>query len=94
MARLTGPVSLLDAGSAAIPVPPGQARLVRPDWVSFGGEIPGTVIHVRYRGPHTDYAVDVPGGTLMVRETGRVRRSPGERVTVSIDRTWPLEKAR
>lgn len=106
VARLTGPVSLLEAGSAVAPVtlveagsagglvPPGQALLVRPDWVSFGGEIPGTVVHVRYRGPHTDYAFDVAGGSLLVREAGRVRRTPGETVIISIDRTRPLDKAR
>jgi ABC-type Fe3+/spermidine/putrescine transport system ATPase subunit len=88
VARLTGPVSLLESGPANGPGSSGQARLVRPDWVSFGGDIPGTVSLVRYRGPHTDYAVDVVGGTLLVRETGRTRRNPGAVVGVSIHRTW------
>ena len=59
-----------------------------PDWVSFGGDTPGTDVQVRYRGPHTDYAVVVAGGTLLVRETVRTCRSPGETVTISIKRTW------
>ena len=90
VARLTGPVSLLGTGLANGPEPSVQARLVRPDWVSFGGDTPGTVAHVRYRGPHTDYAVDVAGGTLLVRETGRTARYPGANVSLSIHRTWPF----
>ena len=76
-ARLTGPVSLL--GSGPVSSQRGQCRAV---WcVPLGlvrGRHPGTVVHVRYRGPPTDYAIDVAGGTLLVRETGRTCRSPGE----------------
>jgi iron(III) transport system ATP-binding protein len=90
VARLTGPVSVLEAGPATGPAPSGQTRLVRPDWVSFGGDTPGTVVHVRYRGPHTEYAVHVAGGTLLVRETGCTARDPGAAVSLSIHRTWPL----
>lgn len=88
VARLTGPVSVLERVQATDRGPFGQARLVRPDWVSFGGDIPGTVIHARYRGPHTDYAVNVARGTLLVREAGRTSRSPGDIVSLSIHRTW------
>jgi hypothetical protein len=92
MARLTGPVSLLEAGGATGSEPSGQALLVRPDWVSFGGDVPGVVVHVRYRGPHTDYAVAVAAGTLLVRETGRTFRRPGADVGLSIGHTWPLAR--
>jgi ABC-type Fe3+/spermidine/putrescine transport system ATPase subunit len=104
VARLTGPVSLLETGEAlavgqALATsqatggdPSGLAQLVRPDWVSFGGDVPGVVVHVRYRGPHTDYAVDVAAGTLLVRETGRTFRSPGADIDLSIRRTWPLAR--
>ena len=92
VARLTGPVSVLEAGPAIGPEPSRQTRLVRPDWVTFGGDTQGTVVHVRYRGPHTEYAVHVAGGTLLVRETGRTARDPGAAVSLSIHRTWPLER--
>jgi iron(III) transport system ATP-binding protein len=49
-ARLTGPVSLLQRGAATGTEGLGQARLVRPDWVAFGGDVPGTVTYVRYAG--------------------------------------------
>ena len=90
VARLTGPVSLVEPDQLDDPSPSGSALLVRPDWVSFGGDVPGVVIHVRYRGPHTDYAVDVAGGTVLVRETGRSCRIPGATVGISIHRTWAL----
>ncbi len=92
VARLTGPVALLETDQAAGREPPGLARLVRTDWVSFGGDVPGVVNQVRYRGPHTDYAVDVAGGTLLVRETGRTCRCPGDNVGLSIHHTWPLAR--
>src|SRR5450631_918229 len=88
VARLTGPVSLLGTGRSSGSEGPEIARLVRPDWVSFGGDVPGVVIGVRYRGPHTDYAVDVAGGTLLVRETGRTGRQPSDNVSLSIHHTW------
>ena len=92
VARLTGPVSLLEPGTATGGEPSGDARLVRPDWVSFGGDVPGTVVHVRYRGPHTDYAVDVGGSNVLVRETGRTTRDPGANVSLSIRRTWSFAR--
>jgi ABC-type Fe3+/spermidine/putrescine transport system ATPase subunit len=92
VARLTGPVSLLGSGPATGAEPSGEARLVRPDWVSFGGDVPGTVVHLRYRGPHTDYAVDVGGSTVLVRETGRTDRDPGATVCLSIKRTWSFAR--
>ncbi len=88
VARLTGPVSLLEPRPAIGAEPSGEGRMVRPDWVSFGGDIPGTVVHVRYRGPHTDYAVDVGGSTVLVRETGRTARDPGATVSLSVKRRW------
>ena len=92
VARLTGPVSLLQPGPATGAGPSGEARLVRPDWVSFGGDVPGSVVHVRYRGPHTDYAVDVAGSIVLVRETGRTTRDTGTNVSLSIRRTWSFAR--
>ena len=88
VARLSGTGVVLERVQTIDMWPFGQARLVRADWVSFGGDIPGSVIHARYRGPHTDYAVNVARGTLLVREAGRTSRSPGDIVSLSIHRTW------
>jgi hypothetical protein len=48
---------------------------------------------VRYRGPHTDYAVDVAAGTVWVREPGPTSRRVGDSVGISIHRTWSLSPA-
>ncbi|HEY6479709.1 MAG TPA: ABC transporter ATP-binding protein [Streptosporangiaceae bacterium] len=99
VARLTGPVSVLDApvraaaagtctielGEARATVPAGRAPgapakpavLVRPDWARLGGDLPGVVEEVRFRGPHTDYHVGTPAGTLLIREPGPPRAGPG-----------------
>jgi iron(III) transport system ATP-binding protein len=115
VARLTGPVSVLDAqvsgagagratisvGGAAATVPCGTAPgfdaalpavLVRPDWARLagphdrasgpdglngGGDLPGVVRDVRFRGPHTDYHVSTPAGPLLVREAGPPRAECG-----------------
>ena len=114
VARLTGPVSVLDAqarhaapgtctievGDARVTVPAGRAPgagpapaiLVRPDWArldaadldgaglhgaGLGGDLPGAVVEVRFRGPHTDYHVATPAGTLLIREPGPPRAGRG-----------------
>jgi len=101
VARLTGPVSVLNApvsaaaegtytievGGARATVPCGSAPgadlaepaiLVRPDWALLGGgDLPGVVGEVRFRGPHTDYHVSTPTGTLLIREAGPPRAGPG-----------------
>jgi ABC-type sugar transport system ATPase subunit len=83
-ALLTGPASFLDVG--------GDTVLVRPDWVRLDGDIHGLVEAVRYRGPHTDLIVAVPGGRLVVGCPGPPRRRPGERVGLTITQTWPLSR--
>jgi len=101
VARLTGPVSVLDApvsavaagtytievGEARATVPGGSAPgadpaapaiAVRPDWAHLGGgDLPGVVAEVRFRGPHTDYHVATPAGTLLIREAGPPRAGCG-----------------
>ena len=105
-ARLTGPASLLDAaalGAAAldgwaIDAPVGgvvgvrghETVLVRPDWVRFGGDLPGRVESVRYRGPSTDHVVSVRGGRLLVSSPGPPRRGVGEVVGLTITQTWSM----
>ena len=46
------------------------AVLVRPDWASLGGPLPGSVVDSRFRGPATDHVLDTPVGRLAVRSTG------------------------
>ena len=117
VARLTGPVSVLDApvraaapgtctievGEARVTVPAGSAPgagpaapgagpaapaiLVRPDWARLGGDLPGLVEEVRFRGPHTDYHVGTPAGPLLIREPGPPR-------AVSGPVRWSLLRAR
>jgi ABC-type Fe3+/spermidine/putrescine transport system ATPase subunit len=114
VARLTGPVSVLDApvspaaaGQATIAIGAAQATvpctaasssaasssasssaassssasssssvLVRPDWARLdggfdgSGDLPGIITEIRFRGPHTDYHVATPAGTLLIREAG------------------------
>ena len=102
VARLTGPLSILDApitpaapGKSTItigptqttvpsttapapagPTPAASAVLVRPDWARLersldgSGALPGTITEIRFRGPHTDYYVATPAGTVLIREAG------------------------
>jgi ABC-type Fe3+/spermidine/putrescine transport system ATPase subunit len=111
VARLTGPVSALDApvratapGAVTIDVGgvPATARcggpgatpcgsgpiLVRPDWAALGGDLPGRVTAVRFGGPHTDYEIGTPAGTVLIRQSGRPRRAPGEVTGWSLRRVW------
>jgi ABC-type Fe3+/spermidine/putrescine transport system ATPase subunit len=114
VARLTGPVSVLDApvrsaapgvviidvagalttvrcddsdaarygGSGAGPI------LVRPDWAGLGGDLPGLVTAVRFGGPHTDYELETPAGTVLIRQSGPPVRVPGEVTGWSLERVW------
>lgn len=82
--RLTGPISVLARSEASGPV------LVRPDWACLGGDRSGLVREVRFRGPHADYVLDTPGGTLLIRSPGPPVHRAGEQVTWSLRRSWPL----
>jgi iron(III) transport system ATP-binding protein len=71
------------AGSAARIAAP--VVLVRPDWARLGGpddpdhngDLPGAVTEIRFRGPHTDYHLETPAGTLLIREAGPPRAERG-----------------
>ncbi|MDX1659981.1 MAG: ABC transporter ATP-binding protein [Nitriliruptorales bacterium] len=69
-----------------------RARLlVRPEWVSFGSEgAPGTVEHVAFRGPHTEYRLSTPGGELVARQDGRARFHVGDSLTWQLREAWWL----
>jgi ABC-type Fe3+/spermidine/putrescine transport system ATPase subunit len=108
VARLTGPVSILDspvrargAGAVTIdvggvpatvrcaePCAGGSSVLVRPEWAELDGDLPGRVTAVRFGGPHTEYELDTPAGTVLIREPGPPRRAPGETAGWSLRRVW------
>ncbi len=68
---------------------PGLAELlVRPDWVSLGGPLPGRVTGIWFRGPHTDYRLETPAGPLELREPGSPRAVEGEAVGWTLRRAW------
>ena len=81
-AQLTGPASFL-AG-------PAGPMLVRPDWARLGGDRSGVVVDVWFRGSHTDYAVRVNEGDLLIRAPAAPAYERGEHVTWTLDRAWPL----
>lgn len=71
------------AAGAAIDV------LVRPDWASLGGPLPGRLSGAWFRGPHTDYRIETAAGTLELRAPGPPRASIGDEVGWSLERAWP-----
>jgi ABC-type Fe3+/spermidine/putrescine transport system ATPase subunit len=106
-AELTGPVSVLDievrsgiavvgteASTLAEPYP-GDGRhivAVRPEWAALGGPLNAVVAESWFRGPHTDVRLDTPAGSIVVRSPGRTGLQPGERVSWSLRRVWPLAR--
>jgi len=88
--RLGGiPVEVVaDCVSAELPGP--APVLVRPNWAGLGGPLPGLVRQAWYRGPHTDYRLESPGGEVVVRRPGPPSARAGDRVGWSLERVWPL----
>jgi ABC-type Fe3+/spermidine/putrescine transport system ATPase subunit len=84
----------LRVGDREVTVPGGAAAtqserpLVRPDWLSLGGDLPGSVAAAWYRGPHTDYRLDTPVGTIDLRAPGPPRWKPGEACGWDLERVW------
>ena len=64
--------------------------LVRPGWAGLGGELPGRVRAVWFRGPHSDHLVETPAGSVLLREPGAPRCRVGEPVGWALHRTWVL----
>ncbi|MBA2254555.1 MAG: ABC transporter ATP-binding protein [Chloroflexi bacterium] len=68
---------------------PGPAlALVRPEWARIGGALPGIVVHVAYRGAHTDVRLETLVGAVTVRSPGPPGCQPGEHVGWHLDRAW------
>jgi ABC-type Fe3+/spermidine/putrescine transport system ATPase subunit len=84
-ARLTGPASVLDADGGPV--------LVRPGWARLNGPLPGRLREVWFRGPHSDHLVATAMGDLLIREPGAPCGVPGDDVSWSLLRSWPLRTA-
>lgn len=85
-ARLTGPASFLTGRNGPM--------LVRPDWARLGGDRDGVVVDVWFRGSHTDYAVRVPEGVILIRSPAAPAYERGDEVTWTLDRAWPVPSDR
>ena len=72
---------------------PGRTSvLVRPDWAHLGGDLPGRVTHVWYRGPYTDYRLETSAGLVEIRRDGAPIAQPGERANWTLRRVWAVPK--
>lgn len=94
-----------ERGAVVLAVGPAEARvpvcghaapaapspvLLRPEWLTLTGPLPGTVAHVWYRGPHTDYRLATPAGAVTVREPGPPRAAVGDAPGWQAHRAWLL----
>lgn len=79
------------AGAATVVASPKTAVLVRPEWACLGGQLPGTVERLSYRGAHTDYRLSTRAGTVIVRDPAPPRARRGEAVRWSLHRGWIIE---
>ncbi len=80
-------------GRDTAPGPDRVSLLVRPGWAHFGGELPGRLRAVWFRGPHSDHLVDTGQGEVLIREPGPPRHAVGDEVTWTLSRTWPMREA-
>jgi ABC-type Fe3+/spermidine/putrescine transport system ATPase subunit len=67
--------------------------LVRPDWAELGGDLPGRVSHVWYRGPYTDYRLETTAGLVEIRRDGAPIARPGDRINWGLRRVWAVPEA-
>jgi ABC-type Fe3+/spermidine/putrescine transport system ATPase subunit len=51
---------------------------------------PGRVREVWFRGPHADYLLETDLGRLLLRVSGSPEHRPGDEVSWSLRRSWPL----
>lgn len=101
--RAVGPGRLgVDLGTGEQIVPGGGAvndsarparLLVRPDWVTDDGPVPGRVSAVGFRGTHTDYQIDSPVGQVLMQRPGPPMRAVGDPVRWGLQRGWVLGPA-
>jgi len=88
--RVAGRVVTVEGPSAA-PVRESVPLLVRPGWARLGGELPGRLRAVWFRGPHSDHVVETAAGEVIIREPGTPRHTAGDDVTWTLSRVWPLQ---
>ncbi len=62
--------------------------VVRPEWASLGGRLPGTVHRVRYTGPRTMVLLDTPVGRVWVDSAREPTVQPGDETGWSLERVW------
>jgi hypothetical protein len=97
----------IDIGEGTVVVPGAgtdsfQSRwrqvLLRPEWVRVGGPLRGRIVAVAFRGPHTDYRLDIDigvgvgVGSIVVREAAGPRHAVGEVLCWAIERAWVLDE--
>jgi ABC-type Fe3+/spermidine/putrescine transport system ATPase subunit len=80
----------IPGGAAASPGP--VALIVRPEWLSLQGPLPGTVVANRYEGPHIDHDLATDWGTVQIRSTGSAHLEIGSRQAWGIDRAWAVSR--
>jgi ABC-type Fe3+/spermidine/putrescine transport system ATPase subunit len=86
-----GNTSVTVAGGGVPPTEPDlRPLLLRPDWTHIGGGLTGRVAAALFRGPHTDYLLDAPGGQVLVRSAGPPRHCVGDELRWGISRAWVL----
>lgn len=78
-AALSGPCSVLSA-----------QLLVRPDWVTEGGPLQGSVTLLAFRGTHTDYHVEFDGQSLMLQLPGPPRYTVADAMSFTVQHVWRL----
>jgi iron(III) transport system ATP-binding protein len=83
-----------DGRVADLPEGPAARFMLRPEWLSFDGPLPGRVVEVRYRGSHTDHVIETAVGRLLLRAPGAPRHAVGAGVTCRIERAWRMPAAR
>ncbi|MDQ6658335.1 MAG: ABC transporter ATP-binding protein [Actinomycetota bacterium] len=64
--------------------------LVRPDWVTLGGDLQGVVATVGFRGPFTDYRLHSAAGSVLLQRPGPPRHAVGDRLPWTLRRGWVL----
>jgi len=73
--------------------PEGAAwALIRPEWARLGGDLPGRVVGVAYRGGQTDYTLQTPAGQVGVSEAGGPTVDRGAAPGWRLDRIWLVEQ--
>jgi ABC-type Fe3+/spermidine/putrescine transport system ATPase subunit len=87
--RVRGGPARPAGGRGGFAADPG-VLMVRPNWVEIGGPFGGRVVSVAFRGPHTDYRLDHPAGSVLAAIPGAPRLEVGDRLRWGLSRAWLL----